>query len=1159
MVKKKIPHSNISLNTDLQAVAVRITAQTPLTVCSLYLPPSCGWNHNDLLKLADQLPTPAIIMGDFNAHSSMWGDAHNDQKGDQVETFLLRSNLCLMNNKTATYLHPATGTYSSIDLSICHPNVFLDYSWEVHDDLCGSDHFPILLKCNKSSASAAVKRWKLQKADWEEFSDMCSTSLLYDKLAIDANPIDDFTVTLLEIANETIPKTGSGIVKLRKPWFNDDCKDAIKQRKLALKRFNSNATHANLANYRVFRANARRTIRQSKRDSWRSYVSKLNTRTPMKKIWDMVRKITGKYGSVPIHHLKQDNNVIDNIQDIANTIGSTLSYNSSSDHYTKPFQRYKSEKERHPVKFNSDNSETYNKLFTMQELKSALQKSHDTAVGPDEVHYQMLKHLPAAATDTLLHIFNDIWQSGNFPPSWHEATVIPIPKPGKDPTNPTNYRPISLTSCLCKTFERLVNERLVWYLEKNHIISECQSGFRKQRSTVDQLVRFESFIREAIVRKEHVVSVFFDLEKAYDTTWKHGILMDLFNAGLRGRLPEFIGNFLTDRVFKVRVGACLSDCFNQEMGVPQGSILSVTLFILKINSIITCLPPGVRSSLYVDDFLICYRAKQMRCIERQLQCCLNKINEWANVNGFQFSKSKTVCMHFCHMYTLHDEPTLILNGTTIPVVEQAKFLGLIFDRKLTFVPHIKYLKDKCMKAINLLRVVAHTDWGADTETLLKLYRSHIRSKLDYGCIVYGSARPSYLQSLDRVQNLALRTCLGAFRTSPISSLHVEANEMPLSLRREKLSLQYILKLKSNPANPTYDCVFKPKYPLLFEARQHVIPTLGIRLKQQMEDVGINYNTVAQFSYPAVPLWTLSSAVFVYDMQDLGRKDDTQPDVYISKYRELKSVFCDYTRIYTDGSKDGAAVAAAAVSQTMNRSCRLPDNSSIFSAEACAILLAVDIIKSTADNKFAIFSDSLSCLQAIQNKRWDNPIILNILNSVHKLIITGTYVVFIWLPSHVGIQGNTDADTAAKAALSLPVSGRKVPHTDFKPLIQSYALNKWQQMWDLEVHNKLHSIKAQLGNTVVGGGLSRREERIWHRLRIGHSHYTHSYLLRDEDQPVCVACQCPMTIEHILVSCVDFSHVRPKYFNVSSVCELFNTIKPKLVLDYLKEIGLFNKI
>ena len=212
------------------------------------------------------------------------------------------------------------------------------------------------------------------------------------------------------------------------------------------------------------------------------------------------------------------------------------------------------------------------------------------------------------------------------------------------------------------------------------------------------------------------------------------------------------------------------------------------------------------------------------------------------------------------------------------------------------------------------------------------------------------------------------------------------------------------------------------------------------------------------TYPAIPLWTLSSAVFVYDMQELGKKDETQPDVYISKYRELKSVFSDYTHIYTDGSKDGAAVAAAAVSQSMNRSCRLPDNSSILSAEAYAILLAVDIIKLAAAKKCAIFCDSLSCLQAIQNKRLDNPIIRNILNSVHKLIISGTYIVFIWLPSHVGIQGNTDADTAAKDALSLPVSGRKVPHTDFKPLIQSYALNKWQQLWDLEAGPALASAR-----------------------------------------------------------------------------------------------------
>ena len=126
------------------------------------------------------------------------------------------------------------------------------------------------------------------------------------------------------------------------------------------------------------------------------------------------------------------------------------------------------------------------------------------------------------------------------------------------------------------------------------------------------------------------------------------------------------------------MGTCLSDSYEPEMGVPQGSILSVTLFILKINSIVNALPAGVRSSLYVDDFVICYRAKQMRAIERQIQCCLNKIQGWADENGFQFSKSKTVCMHFCNTYILHPDPELTLNGTNIPVVNKTKFLGLIF-------------------------------------------------------------------------------------------------------------------------------------------------------------------------------------------------------------------------------------------------------------------------------------------------------------------------------------------------------------------------------------------------------------------------------------------------------------------------------------------------
>jgi hypothetical protein len=147
--------------------------------------------------------------------------------------------------------------------------------------------------------------------------------------------------------------------------------------------------------------------------------------------------------------------------------------------------------------------------------------------------------------------------------------------------------------------------------------------------------------------------------------------------------------------------------------------------------------------------------------------------------------------------------------------------------------------------MNLLRMVAHTDWGADSTTLLRLYRSVVRSKLDYGCIVYESARASYLESLDRVQNAALRVCLGAFRTTPVSSLHVEADELPLRLRSQKLALRYIVKLKSNPGNPAYSSVFQPNYRALFDAKPNIVPTLGLRLRQALSECGVNLSCIAQ--------------------------------------------------------------------------------------------------------------------------------------------------------------------------------------------------------------------------------------------------------------------------------------------------------------------------
>ena len=131
----------------------------------------------------------------------------------------------------------------------------------------------------------------------------------------------------------------------------------------------------------------------------------------------------------------------------------------------------------------------------------------------------------------------------------------------------------------------------MWYLKTNGLITNMRTGFRKRRGTIDYLIQLETFIREAFIRKQHLTAVFFDLEKAYDTTWKYGIMRDLYDLGLRGRLLMFIKNFLFERTFRVRVGSTFSNSQHQEEVVPQGSILSVTLFSIKINNIVKCLTP----------------------------------------------------------------------------------------------------------------------------------------------------------------------------------------------------------------------------------------------------------------------------------------------------------------------------------------------------------------------------------------------------------------------------------------------------------------------------------------------------------------------------------------------------------------------------------------
>ena len=268
----------------------------------------------------------------------------------------------------------------------------------------------------------------------------------------------------------------------------------------------------------------------------------------------------------------------------------------------------------------------------------------------------------------------------------------------------------------------------------------------------------------------------------------------------------------------------------------------------------------------------------------------------------------------------------------------------------------------------------------------------------------------------------------------------------------------------------------------------------------------------------------------------------------------------YVTSYTDGSKDGGRVASGAIlgDEAPIATLRLPLQASIFTAETRAILLALKRITISNKTKFIIFSDSLSCLQSIHNRNIKNRLVYQILYIIKILNTLGKEIVFLWVPSHVGIHGNSVVDRIAKEALNEPLSNSKVPFTDFKPSIRKYVFKMWEDCWSELENNKLHDIKPQLGEDKVFYR-TRRDQVVMTRCRIGHSRLTHEYHLKKEPRPECVPCDCQFTVKHFLLDCVDFSDIRKKYFNCSTMSELFKLTPIDNIINYLKEIGLYNKI
>ncbi|XP_023312337.1 uncharacterized protein LOC111692524 [Anoplophora glabripennis] len=674
------------------------------------------------------------------------------------------------------------------------------------------------------------------------------------------------------------------------------------------------------------------------------------------------------------------------------------------------------------------------------------------------------------------------------------------------------------------------------------------------------MVQLETIIQNNFAKRNHTVAVFFDIVKAYDMVWKFNILRSIHNWDIRGNLAYFIKSFLENRSLRVRLGVSVSELRHVENGIPQGSTLSVVLFAIAINNLVSTLNPEIGRMLYVDDLVLFYSAKHMQDIERTLQKAINDILDISDKNGFRFSNSKTHCVHFCRLRSEHGNPQLSLGNQMLEFKNESKFLGIIFDSKLNWRSQIQNIATRCKKDLNILRCLSGIKWGSDKEVLLRIYKSLILTKMDYGCVVYASARKSQLKILDSVHHTGLRLALGAYRTSPGVSLCCEADIPPLIFRRNQLLLTYGITIWAQPNHPNHQFLFNCHFRAPYEQRLTITRPTGVRLYELLNAMDEIFPTVYSYGVCQIPPWILIKPKFHLECS-LYKKGESNKKLLTNTFYSIINTYQDSIKLYTDGSKFDNGVGSAFFNGIDSYSWTLPKMASIYTAELYAIWQALRYAEMDKNNTVLICCDSLSAIEALSNSFTTDPLVQIILELVHWLCTIGKKVCFIWTPSHIGIQGNEIADCSAKeAAKNQLLDDVLIRSEDIKAYLKNSNLENWQEYWN-SLNTKLKEVRPNVTKGIVTTSLTRREQTAIIRLRIGHTNLTHNHLLRGLPPPLCENCNVPLSAKHLLLDCPRFQNHRKECLLVDklNICLGFPLSNLKKTIEFLKAINILHKI
>lgn len=390
-----------------------------------------------------------------------------------------------------------------------------------------------------------------------------------------------------------------------------------------------------------------------------------------------------------------------------------------------------------------------------------------SASGWDNIPSSFIKLAKNELIPIICHLTNLCFKKGIFPLLLKKSIITPVYKSG-DESILGNYRPISVLPSISKILEKLLNNRLINYLEKYNILSKAQYGFRHGKSTDDAILDLTSYIVNKMDRGEKCLAVFLDLQKAFDTVSIPTLVSKLEMIGVRDNALRLFKSYLSDRSQRVKIGEHVSKDTSILFGVPQGSVLGPTLFLVYINTLCDLKLDGAKVVAYADDTALVFSDKTWESVKVKTELGLSKVAGWLRTNLLTLNTSKTnfLCFSIYNRSQLGSDFSikLHLNGNVskcgadcscplINKVNKTKYLGIYLDQRLSWHPQIEFVSKRIRKLTWVFQTLRHV---TNKDLIKKIYKALAQSVLGYGIAIWGGTRKTKFLEIERAQRSLLK-------------------------------------------------------------------------------------------------------------------------------------------------------------------------------------------------------------------------------------------------------------------------------------------------------------------------------------------------------------------------------------------------------------------